>query len=114
MQAAYTVADLIVCRSGAMTVAEVTAAGVPAIYVPLPHGNGEQALNAQAVIKAGAARQIDDADFTAQTLIDATLDILLHPSTHQSMSDAAKTSTAGNASTVIADMIAATINSQHN
>ncbi|BAU96492.1 undecaprenyldiphospho-muramoylpentapeptide beta-N- acetylglucosaminyltransferase [Corynebacterium suranareeae] len=110
MQAAYAVADLIVCRSGAMTVAEVTAAGIPAVYVPLPHGNGEQALNAQAVIEAGGARQIDDAAFTATTLVDASRDILLNPSTHQKMAAAAKSSGVGNASTVIADMIAATIN----
>ncbi|ANE04402.1 undecaprenyldiphospho-muramoylpentapeptide beta-N-acetylglucosaminyltransferase [Corynebacterium crudilactis] len=114
MQAAYTVADLIVCRSGAMTVAEVTAAGVPAIYVPLPHGNGEQALNARAVIEAGAARQIDDADFTAQTLLDATFDILHNPATFQEMATAARASTAGNASTVIADMIAEIILTKQN
>ena len=105
MQAAYTVADLIICRSGAMTVAEVTASGVPAIYVPLPHGNGEQALNAQAVIAAGAARQIDDADFTATTLVDATFDILNNPATFHEMATAAQASTAGNASAVIAQKI---------
>jgi UDP-N-acetylglucosamine--N-acetylmuramyl-(pentapeptide) pyrophosphoryl-undecaprenol N-acetylglucosamine transferase len=46
MDLAYAAADVAICRSGAMTVAEVTAVGLPAIYVPLPIGNGEQRLNA--------------------------------------------------------------------
>lgn len=62
MAAAYAVADLIVCRSGAMTVAEVTASGLPAVYVPLPHGNGEQALNAKDIVDAGGAIMIADGE----------------------------------------------------
>src|SRR5690606_20995444 len=46
MDLAYAAADAVVCRSGAMTVAEVSAVGLPAFYVPLPHGNGEQEFNA--------------------------------------------------------------------
>ena len=48
MDLAYAAADAVLCRAGAMTVAEVSAVGLPAVYVPLPHGNGEQALNAAA------------------------------------------------------------------
>lgn len=44
---AFACADLIICRSGAGTVSELTALGLPAIYVPLPIGNGEQRFNAQ-------------------------------------------------------------------
>lgn len=69
MMAAYAIADLIVCRSGAMTVAEVTAMGVPAVYVPLPHGNGEQEKNARDVLAAGAAELIKDADFGPDALV---------------------------------------------
>ncbi len=50
MDQAYAAADLAICRSGAMTVAEVSAVGLPAIYVPLPIGNGEQRLNALPVV----------------------------------------------------------------
>ncbi|MET4432321.1 undecaprenyldiphospho-muramoylpentapeptide beta-N-acetylglucosaminyltransferase [Mycolicibacterium sp. 624] len=64
MDLAYAAADLAVCRSGAMTVAEVSAVGLPAIYVPLPIGNGEQRLNALPVVNAGGGVLVDDADLT--------------------------------------------------
>jgi UDP-N-acetylglucosamine--N-acetylmuramyl-(pentapeptide) pyrophosphoryl-undecaprenol N-acetylglucosamine transferase len=64
MEAAYAAADLIVCRSGAGTVCEVAAVGLPAVFVPLPIGNGEQALNARGLVAAGAALMVRDADFT--------------------------------------------------
>ena len=48
MDLAYAAADLVVCRAGAGTVCEVTTVGLPAAYVPLPIGNGEQRLNAAA------------------------------------------------------------------
>ncbi|MEE4023174.1 undecaprenyldiphospho-muramoylpentapeptide beta-N-acetylglucosaminyltransferase [Gordonia sp. PKS22-38] len=65
MDLAYAAADLVMCRSGAMTVAEVSATGLPAIYVPLPHGNGEQRLNALPVVDAGGGIIVDDADMSA-------------------------------------------------
>jgi UDP-N-acetylglucosamine--N-acetylmuramyl-(pentapeptide) pyrophosphoryl-undecaprenol N-acetylglucosamine transferase len=64
MDLAYAAADVAICRSGAMTVAEVTAVGLPAIYVPLPIGNGEQRLNALPVVNAGGGMLVADADLT--------------------------------------------------
>jgi UDP-N-acetylglucosamine--N-acetylmuramyl-(pentapeptide) pyrophosphoryl-undecaprenol N-acetylglucosamine transferase len=64
MDLAYAAADLAICRSGAMTVAEVSAVGLPAIYVPLPIGNGEQRLNALPVVNAGGGMVVADADLT--------------------------------------------------
>jgi len=66
MEDALAVADLVVCRSGAGTVAEMEALGLPCIYVPLPIGNGEQRLNAADHVAAGGAQLIDDKDFTAE------------------------------------------------
>ena len=64
MDLAYAAADLAICRSGAMTVAEVSAVGLPAVYVPLPIGNGEQRLNALPVVEAGGGVLVADADLT--------------------------------------------------
>jgi UDP-N-acetylglucosamine--N-acetylmuramyl-(pentapeptide) pyrophosphoryl-undecaprenol N-acetylglucosamine transferase len=55
MDLAYAAADLVVCRSGASSVTEAAAVGLPAVFVPLPIGNGEQALNARSVVDAGGA-----------------------------------------------------------
>ena len=64
MDLAYAAADLVVARSGANTVCELTAVGLPAVYVPLPVGNGEQRLNAAAAVAAGGGLLVDDADVT--------------------------------------------------
>ncbi|WP_377641928.1 undecaprenyldiphospho-muramoylpentapeptide beta-N-acetylglucosaminyltransferase [Oryzobacter terrae] len=61
MDLAYAAADLVVARSGANTVCELTAVGLPAVYVPLPIGNGEQRLNARSVIAAGGGILVEDA-----------------------------------------------------
>lgn len=55
MDLAYAAADLVICRSGASSVTEAAAVGLPAVFVPLPIGNGEQALNARSVVDAGGA-----------------------------------------------------------
>ncbi|CAB4857362.1 unannotated protein [freshwater metagenome] len=68
MDLAYSVADLVVGRSGAMTCAEVSAVGLPSVLVPLPIGNGEQKWNAESLTTAGAALVIDDASFTASAV----------------------------------------------
>lgn len=59
----FAAADLVVSRSGAGMVAELTALGLPAVYVPLPIGNGEQRLNASEHHRAGGALIFPDKDF---------------------------------------------------
>ena len=66
MDLAFALADLIVSRAGAATVSEISALGIPAVYVPYAVGNGEQALNAASAVAAGAAILIPDAEFTAR------------------------------------------------
>ena len=60
METVYAAADLLLARAGAATVCEVAAVGVPAVFVPLPIGNGEQALNAAGLVAAGGALIVDD------------------------------------------------------
>lgn len=65
MEQALAVADLVLCRSGAGTVSELAALGIPAVYVPLPVGNGEQRLNAQPVVAEGGGVLVADEELTA-------------------------------------------------
>jgi UDP-N-acetylglucosamine--N-acetylmuramyl-(pentapeptide) pyrophosphoryl-undecaprenol N-acetylglucosamine transferase len=69
MDHALAVADLMVCRAGANSVVEAAAVGVPAVFVPLPHGNGEQERNARPVVDAGGALLVSDAAFTEEWLV---------------------------------------------
>ncbi|QYH19490.1 UDP-N-acetylglucosamine--N-acetylmuramyl-(pentapeptide) pyrophosphoryl-undecaprenol N-acetylglucosamine transferase [Corynebacterium aquatimens] len=113
MEAALAVADLVVCRSGAMTVAENSAAGLPAIYVPLPHGNGEQGLNSAHLVSTGAAVRIDDSELTSQTLIDTVTAILGDDARLTSMRDALAESGAGDVAEQIAAKIVAAATNKH-
>lgn len=70
MDLAYAAADFTVNRAGAMTCAELTAVGLPAMYVPLAVGNGEQALNAAPIVDAGGGLVINDATLTGAVLAD--------------------------------------------
>lgn len=64
MDLAYAAADLALCRSGAVTVAELSAVGLPGAFVPLPIGNGEQRRNALPVVEAGGGLLVEDAELT--------------------------------------------------
>lgn len=79
MDLAYAAADLMLCRAGAMTCAELAAVGLPAIYVPLPIGNGEQRLNALPTVTAGGGVLVPDDELTADRLVTEALTLLLDP-----------------------------------
>src|SRR6202011_2981118 len=71
MPAAFARADLIVCRSGASTIAEVAAAGKPSILVPFPFAADQHQLrNAEALARAGAAALVLDADMQGRRLFE--------------------------------------------
>ena len=89
MESAYAAADIVVCRAGAMTCAEVTAVGLPAVYVPLPVGNGEQSGNAAAIVASGGGFQRADAELTAEWLTDTLVDVVHDESQLARMSQAA-------------------------
>ena len=89
MDLAYAAADLAICRSGAMTVAEVSGVGLTAVYVPLPIGNGEQRLNAAPVVAAGGGLLIDDADLTPDYIAGEVVRLLTDDQTLAAMTTAA-------------------------
>jgi UDP-N-acetylglucosamine--N-acetylmuramyl-(pentapeptide) pyrophosphoryl-undecaprenol N-acetylglucosamine transferase len=103
---AYAAADLIVCRAGANTVTEVSAVGLPAVFVPLPIGNGEQARNAHAVVQAGGGVLIDDDAFTSSWVDQALVPLITSPSRLTAMSRAAVGIVRSDADELLADLIA--------
>lgn len=88
MASAYASADLIICRSGAMTCAEVAAMGIPAMFVPYPVGNGEQRLNAAPLVRAGGAVLINDAELTADVVVQWVASLVKDPARRADMSKA--------------------------
>ena len=92
MHLAYAAADAVLCRAGAMTVAEVSAVGLPAVYVPLPHGNGEQALNAEPVVAAGGGVMVTDAELTGERLLAELVPLLTDPARLEATGKAARAS----------------------
>lgn len=90
MDLAYAAADLSLCRSGAMTCAELTAVGLPAVFVPFAVGNGEQRLNAQAVVAAGGALIVPDADLDARWIEASVVPLIADAPRLAVMSEAAR------------------------
>lgn len=80
MPAEYRRADVVVCRAGATTIAELTALGVAAVLVPFPFAAGDhQRRNAQALVDAGAAFLVLDRDLTPETLAATLRPLLADP-----------------------------------
>lgn len=102
MEDAYAVADAVITRSGAGMVCEVAALGIPAVFVPLPIGNGEQARNAADVVAAGGALLCADADFTPHYLRSTVLPLLNDADRLAQMQSAARESSPLDAAQVLA------------
>ncbi len=105
MDLAYAAADATICRAGASSVTEAAAVGLPAVFVPLPIGNGEQALNARAVVRAGGALLVDDADFTAQWVRGEIPALLTDPGRLQRMGAASARLIRRDADEILAAMV---------
>ncbi|MFJ7960936.1 undecaprenyldiphospho-muramoylpentapeptide beta-N-acetylglucosaminyltransferase [Streptomyces sp. NPDC096319] len=81
MDLAYAVADLVVCRAGSATIAELATTGVPAVLVPYPHAPGDhQTHNARVLSDAGAAHLLPDAETTPGRLAELIDPLLGRPS----------------------------------
>ena len=87
----YSVTDLMVCRAGGMTISEITACGLPAIFIPLPSTPGNnQELNAQVVSDSGAGVVLNQQTLTGQLLAEQITRITENPKKQQQMSDASR------------------------
>jgi len=100
-------ASLLVCRSGASTVAEVTAAGRPAIFVPFPRAaDDHQKRNAEALERAGAAVMLEQPQLSPDSLVETVSSLLSDPPRLKAMAEAARGLAHPNAARDIAEMVA--------
>jgi UDP-N-acetylglucosamine--N-acetylmuramyl-(pentapeptide) pyrophosphoryl-undecaprenol N-acetylglucosamine transferase len=107
MPATFGRADLIVCRSGASTVGEITAAGKPAIFVPFPAAaDDHQNVNARALERAGAAIVVEESNLEAAYLVETIVALIGDARQLRTMSAAAKSLAHPQAVEEIADMVA--------
>jgi len=107
MPAAFARAHVLICRSGASTVAEIAASGRPAIFVPFPSAaDDHQTRNAQAFVDAGAGVLLPQGELTAERLVAALQSIVSDGAQWQKMSAAARTLAHPDATKKIAEMVA--------
>ena len=91
MPATFAKADLLVCRSGASTVGEITAAGKPAIFVPFPQAaDDHQNVNARALERVGAAIVVEESNLGAAYLVETIAALFFDAHRLQGMSEAAR------------------------
>jgi UDP-N-acetylglucosamine--N-acetylmuramyl-(pentapeptide) pyrophosphoryl-undecaprenol N-acetylglucosamine transferase len=105
MDLAYAAADLALCRAGAVTVAELSAVGLPAAFVPLPIGNGEQRRNALPVIEAGGGLLVEDADLDATWIRSHLVPLLTDPSALAGYAEHAAAAGVADADERLADIV---------
>ncbi|GAA5230369.1 undecaprenyldiphospho-muramoylpentapeptide beta-N-acetylglucosaminyltransferase [Arthrobacter cryoconiti] len=105
MEDVYAAADVLLCRSGAGTVSEVAAVGLPAVFVPLPVGNGEQARNAEQLVAANAALLVQDATLDAAWIRDTVVPLAKDPQRLAEMSARAAKLGIRDAATRMAEMV---------
>jgi UDP-N-acetylglucosamine--N-acetylmuramyl-(pentapeptide) pyrophosphoryl-undecaprenol N-acetylglucosamine transferase len=109
MPAALAAADVVLCRSGAATLAELAALGRPSLLVPLPPGfsGSPQQVNAEMFVTVGAATMVLDRDLSVERLRALLLPLLGEPARLAAMGAAARTLARPNAAAELADAVAA-------
>jgi UDP-N-acetylglucosamine--N-acetylmuramyl-(pentapeptide) pyrophosphoryl-undecaprenol N-acetylglucosamine transferase len=105
MQYAYAAADFVLCRSGAMTCAELAAVGLPAAYVPLPLRGGEQRFNAEPIVAAGGGLLVDNDDLSPAWIAEHLVPRLTEPARLAAMSLAAEHAGSRDADVVLAQHV---------
>jgi UDP-N-acetylglucosamine--N-acetylmuramyl-(pentapeptide) pyrophosphoryl-undecaprenol N-acetylglucosamine transferase len=105
MERAYAAADLMLARSGAGTVLETAAVGLPAVFVPYPHGNGEQARNAELVVSTGGGIMLADSNCTSAWVAAEIPALIAHPDRLAGMRNALAGVARLDAATVLASQV---------
>lgn len=110
MDAAIAASDFAISRAGSSTLAEFTAVGLPALYVPYPAGNGEQRFNAVTVAEAGGGLVVLDRDFSAAVIESEVIPTISHAATLQKMASAAKTQGIPDSTLRLRDLVLSAVN----
>lgn len=99
-------ADLVITRAGAASLAESCLHGVPMIVVPYPHAGGHQRLNAEPLVRSGAAVMVDDAEFTGERLAELARELLGDRDRLSAMAHAARAEAHPDAARDVAEVVA--------
>ena len=113
MPEAYAVADLVVARAGASTLAELTALGKPSVLVPYPHASGHQELNAKKLLEAEACRVVWDSRLDGASLAAAIREIVASEDARAEMTRNAKSLGRPDAAARVVDMAVALVRGRH-
>jgi UDP-N-acetylglucosamine--N-acetylmuramyl-(pentapeptide) pyrophosphoryl-undecaprenol N-acetylglucosamine transferase len=105
MDLALASADLVVSRAGASTVSEISAFGLPAVYVPYPIGNGEQEFNVKHLVEIGAAKLTLDRDFTPDFVRDELISLVSNSKRLAAMKTAAKAQSINDGTQRLLDLV---------
>jgi UDP-N-acetylglucosamine--N-acetylmuramyl-(pentapeptide) pyrophosphoryl-undecaprenol N-acetylglucosamine transferase len=106
MGQAYAWADLALCRAGATTVAELTACGLPAVFIPFPHATHDhQTMNARLLERQGAALAIAESELERRDLAGMVIDLLTSPEKIAAMSESARKLARPQAAAAVADFL---------
>lgn len=106
MALAYTAADVVICRAGATSIAELTALGKPAVLVPYPHATGDHQLhNGRALEQAGGAVVIEDHELTGRRIVDVVEPWLMDGDAHRSVAQASRAFGRRDAATNVARLV---------
>lgn len=90
MDLAFAACDLVISRAGSTTVSEIAGLGIPAVFVPYSHGNGEQRFNAQSVVEASGALMVEDEQLTPDWVQNTLTPLLFDPAKRAAMAAQAR------------------------
>lgn len=110
MDVAIAASDFAISRAGSSTVAEFSAVGLPAVYVPYPVGNGEQQFNAVSVTEAGGGLLCLDRDFDAEYIEREVIPLISHSATLRNMSQSAKSKGIPDSTLRLRDLVIESVN----